>query len=68
MIREFSPKEIQHMVEIQQKKSSLVAHRIVSNSICRKRFQQALKLIDASSVPDAVRVSYENFLVQKRSS
>jgi hypothetical protein len=68
MIREFSPKEIQHMVEIPRKNSSIVAHRINSQTSCRKRFQEALKLIDASSVPDAVRVNYENFLIQKRSS
>jgi hypothetical protein len=68
MIREFSPKEIQHMLEIPRKNSSIVAHRINSQTSCRKKFQEALKLIDASSVPDAVRVNYENFLVQKRST
>lgn len=66
MIREFSPKEIQHMVEIPRKNSSIVARRINSKSSCRARFIQALKLIDASSVPDAVRVSYESFVGQKK--
>ncbi|MFM6154110.1 MAG: hypothetical protein ACKPE3_14120, partial [Sphaerospermopsis kisseleviana] len=66
MIREFSPKEIQHMVEIPRKNSSIVARRINSKSSCRASFIQALKLIDASSVPDAVRVSYESFVGQKK--
>lgn len=68
MIREFSPKEIQYMVEIPRKNSSIVARRINSESSCRRRFQQALKLIDSSSVPDAVRVNYENLIGQRRSS
>lgn len=68
MIREFSPKEIQHMLEIPRKNSSIVAHRINSQSSCRKRYQQALKLIDISSVPDSVRVNYENFVGQRRSN
>ncbi|ODG97125.1 hypothetical protein A4S05_01710 [Nostoc sp. KVJ20] len=67
MIREFSPKEIQHMVEITRKNSSIVARRINSESSCRIKFIQALKLIDASSVPDAVRVSYENLIGIRRS-
>jgi hypothetical protein len=67
IIREFSPKEIQHMIEIPQKKSTLVARRIISDSICRKRFQTALQLIEASSVPDAVKVRYENVVGQKGS-
>jgi hypothetical protein len=68
MIREFSPKEIQHMVEITRKNSSIVARRINRESSCRIRFQKALKLIDISSVLDAVRVSHENYVGQKRST
>jgi hypothetical protein len=67
MIREFSPKEIQHMVKIPQNKSSVIARRIISDSTCRKRFQKALQIIDTSSVPDAVRVRYENVVGQKGS-
>lgn len=62
MIRDFSPKEIQHMIEIPQKKSSLVANRFTSNSTCRKKFQKALKLIDISSVPDAVLINYKKLI------
>ena len=64
MISEFSPKEIQHMIEIPLQQSSLVARRIKSNSTCRKKFQKALKLIDVSSVPSAVRVNYARFVGQ----
>jgi hypothetical protein len=66
MIRKFSPKEIQHMVEIPRKSSSIVAHRINMKS-CRIRFIQALKLIDVSSVPDTVIVRYESLIGQRRS-
>ncbi|GAB1543857.1 hypothetical protein NUACC21_65330 [Scytonema sp. NUACC21] len=64
MIREFSPKEIQHMIEIPIKTSSLVAHRITGEVSCRQRYQQALRLIDISSVPNTVRVKYEDFVGQ----
>lgn len=29
--------------------------------MCRRKFQKALKLIDVSSVPEAVLVNYKNF-------
>jgi hypothetical protein len=66
MISKLSPKEIQHMVEIPQKNSSTVARIITGNSTCRIRFQKALKLIDALSVPDTVRVQYEKLGGLKR--
>jgi hypothetical protein len=50
------------MIEIPQKKSSLIANRFTSNLTCRKKFKKALELIDISSVPEAVRVDYKKFI------
>ena len=62
MIQSFSPVEISVLIDLDQGKTT-VADRIGSWSECRKRFLQALKLIDVDSVPRSLRSKY-NHLTQ----
>ena len=57
MIRSFSPREIVSLISA-DRGSSVVAHRIRSNSSCRSRFADALGLVDSGSNPASVRTSY----------
>jgi len=61
MIQSFSPKEIQLMIRL-RRSGSVVSHQINSNPSCRKRFQQALGLIDIVSVPNSVRSEYNSLI------
>jgi len=60
MIRAFSPREISIMIGLPRTKT-LVGRRILNNSDCRKRFREAVRLIDRSSVPNASQADYEAF-------
>lgn len=61
MIRSFSPKEIFYMVDI-PKSNSLARNKFQSYPRCNRRFRQALKLIDSSSVPDQARMEYNKLI------
>lgn len=60
MIRGFSPREIKEMVRAPYEKG-LIGRKIQIPS-CRKRFQQALELIDPASVPSGAQANYEHFV------
>jgi hypothetical protein len=64
MVRSFSPREVSIMVSL-AKGNSIVSNRIQSNSTCRRRFAQALRLIDPATVPSSATADY-NRLVQIR--
>jgi hypothetical protein len=57
MIREFSPREIESMINISNA-NNIAGRRIRSESFCRNKFKQALKLIDVSSVPNKLKADY----------
>ncbi len=61
MIREFSPREIEFMINITDSKN-ITARRIRGNSFCRNRFKQALELIDVSSVPNKLKANYTKLI------
>lgn len=67
MIRAFSPREVATMVQLAQNESNVLGWRVAHNRSCRDRFVQALGLIDASSVPGAVRTAYDRFVGAGRS-
>lgn len=57
MIRAFSPREIAIMIRLPTT-NSVVGRRVKEGS-CKKRFVQALGLIEAASVPSGVKADYE---------
>lgn len=59
IIKNFSPQEIALMIRHTQVDSSRIGRKVSSE---RKRFVEALKLIDSASVPNGVRSSYEQFV------
>ena len=61
MIRSFSPKEIALLISSHQSDSN-VARRIQSSSLCRKRFGDALRLVDASSISRSFRTTYDHLV------
>ncbi len=58
MIREFSPREIESMINIPN--GNHITARRINNELSRRnnRFKQALKLIDISSVPNKLKADY----------
>ena len=62
MIRNFSSAEIQIMIESAKKSNSYIGMRLRAYRSCLQRFVQALSsLIDTTSVPETVRMKYEEF-------
>jgi hypothetical protein len=61
MIREFSPREIEFMINIKAS-NDITARRIRDSSFCRNRFKQALELIDVSSVPNKLKANYAKLI------
>ena len=61
MIRAFSPGEVATMVRLAQDEKNILGWRVVNANKCRERFVQALKMIDSSSVSDAIRTAYHGF-------
>ncbi|MFD1246014.1 hypothetical protein [Paralysiella testudinis] len=59
IIKSFSPQEIAMMLRHTQTKNSRISRIIASK---RKRFIQALSLIDPASVPNGVKAAYEQFI------
>ncbi|PKM02261.1 MAG: hypothetical protein CVV16_12375 [Gammaproteobacteria bacterium HGW-Gammaproteobacteria-6] len=67
MIRAFSPREIATMLQLAQSESNVLGWRIIHDRSCRERFNHALLLIDASSIPSIVRTAYDRFTSTNRS-
>ena len=67
MIRAFSPRGVATMVQLAQNESNVLGRRVAHDRSCRDRFVQALGLIDASSIPGAVRAAYDRFIGASRS-
>lgn len=63
MIRGFSPREIAIMIRSASADPVLKAK--LSLATCRKRFVQALGLIESASVPSGVRADYDAYLKHK---
>ena len=61
MIRAFSPREITIMIGL-ARGNGIVSRRIQGNSTCRKKFAEALRLIDRASVPASFQNDYDSFV------
>ncbi len=61
MIESFSPREISHMVKLAGPGGAL-SRRVAAGGETKKRYKEALKLIDSVSVPSGVKADYENLL------
>ncbi|EOU1596300.1 hypothetical protein QYB28_002404 [Clostridium perfringens] len=57
MIRNFSPKEIEIMLNLDES-NSIVANRIKTHSNCRRLFKEAVELINKDSIPVSLKVKY----------
>ena len=62
MIRDFSSEEIKIMIESVNKSSSHIGMRLRAYKSCLKRFAKALSLFDSSSVPETVKLKYEEII------
>ncbi|MDR2982193.1 MAG: hypothetical protein LBV12_08105 [Puniceicoccales bacterium] len=60
MIRSFSPREISIMINL-PRGTGLVSRRIQGDSSCRKRFGEALRLIEKSSVVASLHHDYDTY-------
>ena len=60
MIRSFSPREIALMVGL-ARGTGIVPQRIQGNSSCRRRYAEAMRLIDRASVPPSSLTDYDAF-------
>ncbi len=58
MIEGFSPREVSIMLHL-PKKDRGVKNRISANASCKKRFIEAVKMLDAQTVPRPVKAIYE---------
>lgn len=61
MIKDFSPREIQVMLELPVK-NTVIATRVSNFPRCRSKFKDVLKLIQPSSVPNTLKGVYESWL------
>jgi hypothetical protein len=63
MIRDFSSDEIRIMIESVNKSNSYIGMRLRAYRSCLRRFVQALStLIDVTSVPETVKLKYEELI------
>ena len=62
MIQNFSPREIGYMIELMKSKS-LFSYRIKNYESCKKRFINALKMIDNESMSTTQLASYNKLLI-----
>ena len=61
MIQGFSPREVAALISANQS-NSIVSQRIKSNPSCRRRFGEALRLVDTRSVQPSLRTAYHRLL------
>ncbi|MHA1408392.1 MAG: hypothetical protein ACTSSG_13560 [Candidatus Heimdallarchaeaceae archaeon] len=62
MIHDFSPKEIEIMIDSASKNDTYIGMKLRAYLSCRKRFSRALRsLIDITSVPESVKGKYKKY-------
>ena len=61
MIRNFSPKEIDYLINLTNS-TSLFTNKINNYSVCRLRYKMALELIDRDSMNSGQLVFYDRLL------
>lgn len=61
MIRNFSPKEIEHLINLMNSKT-LFTNRIKNYSACKLRYKKALELIDRDSMSSKQLIAYDRLL------
>lgn len=60
MIKDFSPKEVQIMLQLPDQKC-MVGNRIKYSARCKSKFAELVALIQPSSVPNTMKSIYENW-------
>ncbi len=61
MIKDFSPREVQVLLNLPYK-NSIVANRIKYSRRCKSKFQEIVKMIQPSTVPNTMKGVYESWL------
>ena len=61
MIKSFSPKEVAVLISANRGKTT-VANRIQRNSLCHKRFLEALEMIETGSISRSLRTDYDRLI------
>lgn len=62
LIKGFSPREIATMIRLAVSNKNVLGNRVASHPSCRRRFKEALQLIETASVPSGVKADYERFI------
>lgn len=65
LVQSFSPREVTTMVRLASSNQTVLGHRVASLPSCRKRFKQALQLIEPASVPSGIKASYDKFVAKE---
>jgi hypothetical protein len=60
MVRNFSPREIHHLLRLPAGKT-IMAHRISTNAGCRDRFKDLVRLVEEDSVPTQDQKPYQRW-------
>lgn len=62
MIKSFSPREVATLISKAADRASTLGRRVSGGGSCRQNFKAVLELIDAASVPSAVKADYDRLV------
>lgn len=62
MIKSFSPREVATLISKAADRASTLGRRVAGGGSCRQNFKAVLELIDAASVPSAVKADYDRLV------
>lgn len=62
MIKSFSPREVATLISKAADRASTLGRRVAGGGSCRQNFKTVLELIDAASVPSAVKADYDRLV------
>lgn len=65
IIRGFSPREVAALVRAAKDSKTRLGQRLINHANCRSNFKTVLNLIDAASVPNAVKADFDRLLDKK---
>lgn len=62
MIRAFTGREIAYMLEAANDKKGIIHNRIANSQLCRRKFSEAVRLLDPQSIPTSVQGDYQAWI------
>lgn len=62
MIRNFSPKEVFHLMDLLSRDNTILKRRVESYPSCQRKLKSALALIESQTVPTSVKTEFERLL------